>query len=86
MESKLVNKVEPVYPRRAEAAHLRGVVLLDVLIAPDGRVAGVHLWQGDPALAPAAVDAVQQWTYKPTLIGGRPVEVVTLVRVPFGTQ
>jgi len=86
MESKLVNKVDPVYPKQAEAAHVRGVVLLDVLIASDGRVAAVHLWQGDPALAQAAVDAVKQWTYKPTTIGGQPVEVVTLVRVPFGTE
>lgn len=86
MEKKLTHKVDPVYPPQAEAAHIHGSVLLDVLIAPDGSVAEVHPEQGDPALLEAAVNAVKQWTYKPTTVGGNPVEVVTQVRVSFGME
>jgi TonB family protein len=85
MAGKLVNKVDPVYPPQAEAARIRGTVLLDVLIASDGSVAAVHLSHGHPLLVQSAIDAVKQWTYKPTTVGGNPVEVVTQVRVPFGT-
>jgi TonB family protein len=82
---KVVHKVDPVYPPQAEVAHIRGTALLDVLIGSDGSVAAVHLSHGHPALAQSAIDAVKQWTYKPTTVGGNPVEVVTQVRVPFGT-
>jgi len=86
MAEKLVHEVEPLYPPQAEAVLIRGVVLLDVLIATDGSVAAVHLAQGDPVLAQSAIDAVKRRTYKPTTVGGNPVEVVTQVRVPFGMQ
>jgi TonB family protein len=86
MEGKLVNMVDPVYPPQAEAAGIRGTVVLDVLIATDGSVADVRVSQGHPLLVGPAIDAVKQWTYKPTTIGGNPVEVVTQVRVPFGTE
>ena len=86
MAEKLVHKVAPIHPPQAEVAHIRGVVLLDVLIGSDGSVASVHLSQGDPALAQSAIDAVKEWTYKPTTVGGIPVEVVTQVRVPFGAE
>jgi TonB family protein len=83
---KLVHKVAPAYPPQAEAAHIRGTVVLDVLIALDGSVAAVRVSHGHPALAQSAIDAVKQWTYKPTTVDGNPVEVVTQVRVPFGTE
>ena len=86
MAEKLVHEVEPIYPPQAEAALIRGVVLLDVLIATDGSVAAAHLAQGDPVLAQSAIDAVKRRTYKPTRVGGNPVEVVTQVRVPFGME
>jgi TonB family protein len=86
MQTKLLNKVEPVYPPLAQSARVIGTVVLDVLIAVDGRVASVTLSEGHPLLAPAAIDAVKQWTYKPITVGGKPVEVVTQVRVPFGTE
>jgi len=84
MEGKLVNRVDPVYPPQAEAAGIRGTVVLDVLIASDGKVVDVRVSQGHPLLVGPAIDAVKQWTYKPITIGGNPVEVVTQVRVPFG--
>jgi TonB family protein len=86
MAGKLVHKVDPVYPPQVQTAHNHGAVLLDVLIAPDGSAAAVHLAQGDPAFAQSAIDAVKQWTYKPTTVGGIPVEVVTQVRVPIGAE
>jgi len=86
MESKLVNKVDPVYPPQAEAEGITGTVVLDVLIASDGSVAAIRASHGPPLLVPAAMEAVKKWTYKPTTIGGNPVEVVTQVRVPFGTE
>jgi TonB family protein len=86
MEKKLVHKVDPVYPPLAKAAGIRGTVVLDVLIASDGSVDDVRLSQGPTLLAPSAIEALKQWTYKPTTIGGTPVEVVTQVRVPFGTE
>ena len=83
MEKKLVHKVDPVYPPLAQAARLSGSVLLDVLIAPDGSVAEIRVEHGHPLLVKSAMEAVRQWSYKPTTVGGSPVEVVTQVEVPF---
>jgi protein TonB len=86
MEKKLVHKVDPVYPPLAEVVRIHDTVLLDVLIAPDGSVAAVSVEHGHPLLLKPAIDAVKQWTYKPTTIGGTPVEVETQVRVPFSPE
>jgi len=83
MESKLVNKVDPVYPPQAQTAGIKGIVVLDILIASDGSVAAVHVADGPETLQQPAVDAVKQWTYKPTTVGHVPVEVVSQVKVPF---
>ena len=85
MEKKLMHKVDPVFPPLAQAARLSGSVLLDVLIAPDGSVTEIRVERGHPLLVQSAMDAVKQWTYKPTTVGGTPVEVVTQVEVPFRT-
>jgi TonB family protein len=84
MAGKLLNKVDPVYAPQAQAAGIRGTVVLDVLIASDGSVAAVHVADGPEALRQPAVDAVKQWTYKSTTVGGVHVEVVSQVQVPFG--
>ena len=86
MEKKLVHKVDPVYPPPAQATGIKGTVVLDVLIAPDGSVAAVHVASGPEALRQPAVDAVKQWTYKQTTVSGAPVEVVSKVQVPFGVN
>jgi protein TonB len=59
------------------------VVRFTVTIGKDGRVQNMTLVSGDPVLAQAAKDAVQQWVYKPTLLNGDPVEVTTQVDVNF---
>ena len=80
----LVSKIEPVWPEEAKKKHIAGVVLLHVVIAKDGSVKSVEPVRGDPLLVQAAVDAVKQWRYKPTLLNGVPVEVDTAVEVPVG--
>jgi TonB family protein len=79
----LVRKVAPIYPPEAKAARLQGTVRLAVVIGTDGSVFEVHLMNGDPVLGEAAITAVRQWAYKPTLLNGEPVAVETTVDVSF---
>jgi len=79
----VLTKVNPEYPQDAKQARIQGVVLLKVNIAQDGTVKQVELISGHPMLAPAAIDAVQKWTYRPYLLNGDPIEVETQVRVDF---
>ena len=81
--ANLVQKVTPIYPPEAKANRVQGSVRFTVVIGKDGRVQNVTLVSGDPVLAQAAKDAVQQWVYKPTLLNGDPVEVMTQVDVNF---
>jgi TonB family protein len=82
-ERNLITRVDPVYPPLAMQARIQGVVRFTVKIGKDGRVSNVQLVSGHPLLVAAARDAVRQWAYKPTLLGGEPVEVVTSVDVNF---
>jgi protein TonB len=82
----LLSKVEPVYPSVAHRARIQGTVFLQALIGKDGNVEHLELISGHPLLAPAAIDAVKQWKYKPFLLDGRAVEVQTEVRVNFSLQ
>jgi protein TonB len=82
-EANLTKKVMPAYPPGAKAARIQGHVVLDVIIGKDGSVLEIKLVSGHPLLAPAAMEAVKQWTYKPTLLNGEPVEVKTQVDVNF---
>lgn len=71
------------YPALAKKARIQGKVELEALIGRDGKVKKLRVLSGHPLLAQAALEAVKKWCYKPTLIEGEPVEVVTLVEVPF---
>jgi TonB family protein len=82
-ESKLITRTPPVYPPLALQARVSGVVHLSAVIGKDGRVANLSLISGHPILIQAALDAVQQWVYQPTLLNGNPVEVATQVDVLF---
>ena len=79
----LVRHVPPVYPPEARKTGIQGIVHLSAVIGRDGRVKEVSLLDGEPALAQAAIDAVRQWVYRPTLQNGEPVEVRTTVDVDF---
>jgi TonB family protein len=82
----LLHKVDPVYPAQARAAGIEGSVSLTVRIGEDGQVQSADPTDGNPILAAAAQEAVRQWGYKPTLLNGKPVSVVTTVVVPFHLQ
>ena len=79
----LVRKVNPVYPPLARQARIQGVVILQAQISKDGNIENLQLISGHPMLAPAAIDAVRQWKYRPYLLNGEPVEVETQVQVNF---
>jgi periplasmic protein TonB len=79
----LIKKVQPVYPPLARQARIQGVVLLQAEISKDGTIENLRLISGHPMLAPAAIDAVKQWRYKPYLLNGEPVAVETQVQVNF---
>jgi TonB family protein len=82
---RLLNKAHPVYPYPAEAKwkHIEGVVLLNGVIDTEGRVKALVVLAGPPALHEAALQMVRNWTYTPTLIDGKPVEVEMTARINF---
>ena len=82
-ERRLRNRVEPVYPADALAAHRSGEVALEVLVAEDGSVASIRTLSGDPLLAAAAADAVRQWRYEPFRQHERPSQFQTDVTLKF---
>lgn len=82
----LTTKMEPEYPDVARKARIQGTVLLKTTIDTNGDVEEVNLISGHPLLAPAAIDAVKHWKYKPYLLNGRAVKVETTVSVVFQLQ
>lgn len=81
--AKLIRKVIPEYPPLARSARISGIVRLIGMIAKDGTIQNLQLVSGHPLLARAAMDAVRQWVYKPTLLNGMPVEVIAPIEVTF---
>ncbi|HXJ17714.1 MAG TPA: TonB family protein [Candidatus Polarisedimenticolia bacterium] len=81
--ASLVRKVQPVYPQIARTAHVSGTVVLHAIIAKDGTIQELQYVTGPPLLMRAAMDAVREWRYKPTLLNGEPVEVDTTISVVF---
>jgi periplasmic protein TonB len=79
----LVKRVNPDYPSDARQGRIQGQVVLQILITKAGDVATVELVLGHLLLAPAAMDAVKQWKYKPFFLQGVPLEVDTEVLVSF---
>lgn len=79
----LIRKVQPVYPPLARQARIQGNVLLQAEISVDGTIENLHLISGHPMLAPAAIEAVKQWRYKPYILNGEPVPVETQITVIF---
>jgi protein TonB len=81
--AQLIHRVEPLYPPLARQTRVSGVVELVGIIATDGRIRELKLLSGSPLLAPAALEAVRQWVYEPTLLNGEPVELVATISVIF---
>ena len=78
-----IHNVAPTYPPLAQAARVSGVVMLDALIGEDGSVRDVKVMRSVPLLDAAAIEAVRQWRFTPTLLNGLPVQVIMTVTVTF---
>jgi protein TonB len=76
----------PLYPAAAKQKGIQGKVLLKAVIGADGTVRELRVIDGHPLLAPAAIEAVKRWKYKPYYVKGKPVEVETTVIVSFTLQ
>jgi protein TonB len=81
--SKLIFRVDPVYPDLAQRVHVSGVVVLAAIIDEEGNVSNLRILSGHPLLTGAAVEAVSRWKYSPTILNGEPVPVSAIVTVVF---
>jgi len=86
--SKLIHTVMPVYPASAKAAGVQGTVILHAVVGMDGRPLSLRVMNNDihPELARAAIEAVSQWRYRPTLLNGEPIEIDTTIMVNFSLE
>lgn len=82
-DALLVHRVMPVYPAIAKQTRTQGVVILTAVISREGRIAQLQVVSGNVLLVQAAIDAVKQWRYRPTMLNGEPVEVLTSIQVNF---
>jgi periplasmic protein TonB len=80
---RVTNNPSPIYPPLARQARIQGVVKLEGIIAKDGSVIELKVISGHPLLIQAAMNAVSNWRYEPTLLNGVPVEVITTIDVNF---
>ena len=85
-EPKKIKDVKPVYPEAAKSAGVQGMVIIETQIAKDGSVNAAKVLRSVPELDRAAIDAVMQWKYTPTLLNGEPVKVIMTVTVTFSLQ
>jgi TonB family protein len=83
MQKYVLTKVNPVYPREAKEAGITGTVVLDAVINKTGEVENLKVVSGPRELQQSALDAVRQWTYKPVMVDGEPVEVETTINVTY---
>lgn len=83
MAGLIDTKTTPVYPKDAKEAHITGAVVLSGVVDTHGKVTELNVVNGPEMLRQAAIDAVSQWTYKPYLLNGKPVEVITTMTVHF---
>jgi len=85
-EAKLILQVKPAYPDLARRTRTQGVVVLEAKINRDGDIDSLRVVSGHQLLTQAALDAVKQWKYRPTMLNGEPVEVITTITVTFTLQ
>jgi periplasmic protein TonB len=82
-EGNLTRKVQPTYPALARSARIQGTVVLQAIISKQGTIENLTVVTGHPMLAPAAIEAVRQWRYRPYILNNEPVEVETQITVNF---
>lgn len=83
LEGKLTSRVEPQYPPLARQMRVQGAVELLAIVGTDGRIRELSLLSGSPLLAPAAMEAVRRWVYRPTFLNDSPVEIMAPITVNF---
>ena len=83
VQAQLISRIEPRYPTLALETRTQGTVRLRAIISRDGRITALEVLSGHPLLVQAALDAVRQWRYRPTMLNGEPVEVETSITVYF---
>jgi protein TonB len=81
--ARILRRVVPIYPELARRARISGAVHLIGVIGKDGTIQNLRVVSGHPLLVSAAIEAVRQWLYKPTLLSGEPVEVIAPIEVNF---
>jgi TonB family protein len=81
-----IKNVEPIYPAVAKSARVEGTVVIEATVGADGKVEEAKVIKSVPLLDQAALDAVRQWEYTPTLLNGVPVPVVMTINVNFTRQ
>jgi protein TonB len=81
--SRILFRPQPVYPPMARQTRVQGTVRLEAIISRSGLIENLRVLSGHPLLVKAALDAVAQWRYRPTLLNGEAVEVITTVEVNF---
>jgi protein TonB len=81
-----LKRVNPVYPAIAQSARVQGVVIIEAVIGPNGKVQEAKVLRSIPLLDAAALDAVKQWEYTPTMLNNMPVPVIMTVTVNFTLQ
>jgi protein TonB len=82
-EPRKIKDKAPHYPEAAKQSRVQGTVILEAYIDPEGNVTDLKVLRGIPLLNEAAIKAVQQWKYTPTLLEGVPVPVIMTVTVNF---
>jgi TonB family protein len=83
MAGQIITKVNPKYPEDARKARIQGIVVLSAIIGKTGDVMSLAVVSGPTELRNSAVEAVQQWKYKPYLLNGQPTEVTTTISVNY---
>ena len=81
-----IKDVPPVYPSAARGARVQGTVVIEATIESDGTVESARVLRSIPPLDQAALEAVRQWRFKPTLLNGAAIPVVVMLTVPFTLQ
>jgi periplasmic protein TonB len=86
VEAQLILRIEPRYPRLALQTRQSGTVVLHAVIGREGHINALQVVSGSPFFVQAALEAVRQWQYRPTLLDGEPVEVETTITAMFQLQ
>jgi protein TonB len=81
--SRLISRIDPVYPQLAKIAHIEGTVIAEARITESGTIDSLRILSGNPLFFQSVMDAVKQWRYEPTLLSGEPIDVITTITVNF---